>query len=208
MIGFDTSPELELVITFSTPPGRPASSRICATASALSGVAPAGFSTIVQPAATAGPILRVAIAAGKFQGVIRYDGPDRLLHHEQPPLAVRRDLEAAVDAHRLLREPAEELRRVGDLGLRLGDRLAHLERHQQREVVGALDHQLVGAAQDLAALARRVLAPRGLLLVRPPRAPRSASSGVASATSAIVSPVEGSSTAKVRRRPRPPTCRL
>ena len=31
----------------------------------------AGFSTIVQPAATAGPILRVAIAAGKFQGVIR-----------------------------------------------------------------------------------------------------------------------------------------
>ena len=59
------------MITFSTPPGSPASSRICATASALSGVGLAGFSTIVQPAATAGPILRVAIAAGKFQGVIR-----------------------------------------------------------------------------------------------------------------------------------------
>ena len=36
---------------------------------------PAGFSTIVHPAATAGPILRVAIAAGKFQGVIMYAGP-------------------------------------------------------------------------------------------------------------------------------------
>ena len=69
--GFDTALELELVMTFSTPPGSPASSRIPATARALSGVRPAGFSTIVQPAATAGPILRVAIAAGKFQGVIR-----------------------------------------------------------------------------------------------------------------------------------------
>ena len=69
--GSETAPELELVITFSTPSGRPASPRICASASALSGVCLAGFSTIVQPAATAGPILRVAIAAGKFQGVIR-----------------------------------------------------------------------------------------------------------------------------------------
>ena len=71
MIGFDTALELELVSTFRTPFGRPTSSRICATASALSGVALAGLSTIVHPAATAGPILRVAIAAGKFQGVIR-----------------------------------------------------------------------------------------------------------------------------------------
>ena len=69
--GFETALELELVMTFRTPPGSPASSRICATASALSGVALAGFRIIVQPAATAGPILRVAIAAGKFQGVIR-----------------------------------------------------------------------------------------------------------------------------------------
>ena len=37
--------------------------------SAVSGVSLAGFSTTVQPAASAGPILRVAIAAGKFQGV-------------------------------------------------------------------------------------------------------------------------------------------
>ena len=35
----------------------------------------AGFSTTVQPAASAGPILRVAIAAGKFHGVTRTATP-------------------------------------------------------------------------------------------------------------------------------------
>ena len=35
----------------------------------------AGFTTIVQPAAIAGPILRVPIAIGKFQGVIIRLGP-------------------------------------------------------------------------------------------------------------------------------------
>jgi hypothetical protein len=39
-------------------------------ASAVSGVSLAGLSTTVQPAASAGPILRVAIAAGKFHGVM------------------------------------------------------------------------------------------------------------------------------------------
>ncbi len=53
-----------------TPGGRPASSPSCATASAESGVCSAGFSTIVQPAASAGAALRVTIAAGKFQGVM------------------------------------------------------------------------------------------------------------------------------------------
>ena len=40
-----------------------------------SGVSWAGFMTIVQPAATAGPILRVPIAMGKFHGVISRHGP-------------------------------------------------------------------------------------------------------------------------------------
>ena len=40
-----------------------------AISSAVSGVSLAGLSTTVHPAASAGPILRVAIAAGKFQGV-------------------------------------------------------------------------------------------------------------------------------------------
>src|SRR5207253_8073353 len=57
--------------TLTTPGGTPASSNTEAMASAVSGVSLAGLSTTVQPAASAGPILRVAIAAGKFQGVIR-----------------------------------------------------------------------------------------------------------------------------------------
>src|SRR5712672_2104935 len=48
-----------------TPFGTPARS-----AKAENGVAVAGFNTIVQPAAKAGPALRVIIAAGKFHGVI------------------------------------------------------------------------------------------------------------------------------------------
>ena len=36
----------------------------------MSGVCSAGFSTIVQPAASAGAALRVGIAAGKFHGVM------------------------------------------------------------------------------------------------------------------------------------------
>src|SRR3989304_4571279 len=53
-----------------TPGGSPAPSARTATASAESGVCSAGFSTIVQPAASAGADFRVGIAAGKFQGVI------------------------------------------------------------------------------------------------------------------------------------------
>jgi len=37
----------------------------------VSGVSEAGLSTTGQPAASAGPILRVAIAAGKFHGVTK-----------------------------------------------------------------------------------------------------------------------------------------
>ena len=70
MIGFETSLEDFEVTTLSTPAGSPACSRICASASIDSGVCCAGLMTIVQPAAMAGPILRVPIAIGKFQGVI------------------------------------------------------------------------------------------------------------------------------------------
>ena len=65
-----TSLDDDEVSTFSTPAGSPASSRIFASASIDSGVCCAGLTIIVQPAAIAGPILRVPIAAGKFHGVI------------------------------------------------------------------------------------------------------------------------------------------
>ena len=40
-----------------------------------SGVCLAGLMTDVQPAAMAGPILRVPMAMGKFQGVMNRQGP-------------------------------------------------------------------------------------------------------------------------------------
>src|SRR6516164_398540 len=58
-----------------TPFGNPARSASSHRANAENGVAVAGFSTIVQPAAKAGPALRVIIAAGKFQGVIAAHTP-------------------------------------------------------------------------------------------------------------------------------------
>ena len=62
-------------IIFITPFGTPARSMMSTIASAVRGVSLAGFKIIVQPAAIAGPILRVAIAAGKFHGVIRSETP-------------------------------------------------------------------------------------------------------------------------------------
>jgi hypothetical protein len=56
--------------TLTTPSGTPASASSAPSASAVSGVSEAGLRTTVQPAARAGPILRVAMAAGKFHGVM------------------------------------------------------------------------------------------------------------------------------------------
>src|SRR5450830_807946 len=65
----------EPVTTLNTPEGTPARSASAASASAENGVASAGFNTIGQPAASAGPALRVIIAAGKFHGVIAAQTP-------------------------------------------------------------------------------------------------------------------------------------
>ena len=58
-----------------TPSGTPASARIATIASAVSGVSDAGLRMTEHPAASAGPILRVAMAAGKFHGVMRSETP-------------------------------------------------------------------------------------------------------------------------------------
>src|SRR3954463_10763713 len=78
-IGFEViSPPISLappVTQEKTPFGTPARSANSHSASAEKGVAEAGFSTIVQPAASAGPHLRVIIAAGKFHGVMAAQTP-------------------------------------------------------------------------------------------------------------------------------------
>jgi len=57
---------LRAVMILTTPFGIPARSASSARAAAVSGVSPGDFTTTVQPAASAGPIFRVIIAAGKF----------------------------------------------------------------------------------------------------------------------------------------------
>src|SRR5436190_22943651 len=78
-IGFEvSSPPISFeppVTQEKTPFGTPARSASSHNANAENGVAVAGFSTIVQPAAKAGPHLRVIIAAGKFHGVIAAQTP-------------------------------------------------------------------------------------------------------------------------------------
>ena len=75
MIGSDTVRAVLVGMTLTTPAGTPASSSSWAKRRVVSGVSSAGFTTTVQPAASAGAILRVAIASGKFQGVMRKHGP-------------------------------------------------------------------------------------------------------------------------------------
>ncbi len=70
-----TAPDFREGSTLTTPSGTPASASRPPMASAVSGVSEAGLSTTVQPAASAGPILRVAIAAGKFHGVTSTETP-------------------------------------------------------------------------------------------------------------------------------------
>ena len=63
------------VMMLSTPLGMPARSPNSASASAEYGVCPAGLITTVQPAASAGPALRVIMAFGKFHGVMSAQTP-------------------------------------------------------------------------------------------------------------------------------------
>src|SRR5271170_500393 len=63
------------VTKLTTPFGMPALLESSARAFAVNGVSPGDLATTVHPAASAGPILRVIIAAGKFHGVIRPHTP-------------------------------------------------------------------------------------------------------------------------------------
>ena len=132
---------LREVTRLTTPAGTPASSIARRTSAAVSGVSVAGLTTLVQPAASAGPSLRVIIAAGKFHGVIAAVTPTGCLQHEHAVGRVLRRHDLAVDALRLAGEPLEEARGVLDLADRLGERLALLGRHHGADLVGALAHQ-------------------------------------------------------------------
>ena len=63
------------VTTLITPAGMPARCASSAMASAEKGVCGAGLMTMGQPAPSAGPALRVIMAAGKFHGVMAATTP-------------------------------------------------------------------------------------------------------------------------------------
>ncbi|MCY1379963.1 hypothetical protein D9M69_677330 [compost metagenome] len=63
------------VNTWNVPSGPPACSQYLTRSKAVRGDCSAGLRMTVQPAANAGAAFRVAIAAGKFQGVMAYTGP-------------------------------------------------------------------------------------------------------------------------------------
>ena len=67
-----------------TPFGTPARSQISANRMAVSGVNSAGFSTTVQPAASAGAIFQASISSGKFHGMIWPTTPTGLVIRETP----------------------------------------------------------------------------------------------------------------------------
>ena len=76
--GSETADAVADATTLSTPAGSPASSMVCAKYCAVRGVSRAGLRIIVHPAAIAAPALRVAIASGKFHGVMSRHGPTGL----------------------------------------------------------------------------------------------------------------------------------
>ena len=98
----------------------------------------------------------------KVPGRDQQTRPDRLFHRQDATGAVGRHRPTPADPHGLLGEPAEELRGVRHLRPRLGERLAHLERHQQGQLVLTLHHRGEGAAQDLTTVTRRRRCPFGL----------------------------------------------
>src|SRR4051794_38459873 len=73
--GAESADDFDVCTTLTTPAGTPASSSSCVKKIVVSGVRAGGLMTTVQPAASAGAILRVAIANGKFHGVMKKQGP-------------------------------------------------------------------------------------------------------------------------------------
>ena len=143
-----------------TPGGRPARCASSPSASAVSGVSPAGFATTVQPTAIAGATLRVIIAAGKFHGVIAATTPIGCLITTMREFGAEGRIDLAVDALRLLAEELDEGGGVVDLAARLRERLPLFAGHDERDVVAIGDDEVEPAAQDLRALFRQCLRPR------------------------------------------------
>ena len=154
--GSITGPASVTVMQLTTPAGRPASARMSISASIDSGVWRRGL----DHAGAAGGDGRAQLAgAHRHREVPRRDQQARArpagASTRNRESAGRRGLVAAVDPHGLFGEVAEKLCGVSDFAAGLGQRLAHLQRHQQCEVVDALMQQLERAGEDVGAFAWR-----------------------------------------------------
>ena len=116
----------------------------------------------MQPAASAGPTLRVIIAIGKFHGVMQPTTPMGSL---MTTIRLSAACDGIVSPYARLPSSANHSMNDGaidDLAARLGERLALLERHQPGQVVLAGENQLVPAAQNRGALLGGALSPGGI----------------------------------------------
>ena len=107
---------------------------------AESGVLLAGLITPVQPAASAGPSLRVSIAIGKFHGVIAATTPigSRVARMREPGFSRRNDL--AVSALCLLSKPLNKAGGILHFTFRFFQGFALFRGHQLPEPAFILDN--------------------------------------------------------------------
>ncbi len=188
-------PELRDGSTLTTPAGTPASARIAAIASAVSGVSLAGLRITVQPAASAGPILRVAIAAGKFHGVTSTQTPTgwRTTRIRLAPLGAVPTMpepRTASSANQRKNSAAYVTSPLASVSALPFSRLISFARSSARA--------------DISSQARRRCSPRTRGAVAAQAGPASAAASTAAiasaspplATEAITPPVAGSSTSK------------
>ena len=103
----------------------------------VSGVCSAGFSTTVQPTASAGAIFATPITNGKFHGTICPTTPDRLAQRVGMPLARHAQVDrGAVHLGGPARVIAQALRGTEHAAeLRHAERHAVVERLEQRDLV-------------------------------------------------------------------------
>ena len=128
-------------------------------ANAESGVSLAGLQTKAQPAASAGPALRVIMALGKFHGVMAATTPTGCLMTTMRPLGQGDGNGFAIDALGFLGEEFDEGGAIGDFAARFGQGLALLGGHDLGQVFLVLHHQVEPFAQDGGAFLGGLLGP-------------------------------------------------
>ena len=126
-----------MVITLTTPGGTPAASRIATIASAVSGVSPAGLSTIGAAGRERGSDLAGRHRRREVPGRHEDADADGFVRDDDLVRAGRCRRERPVEPDGFLAVPAEELGGIGDLAAGIGQRLAVLARDQRGEFVGA-----------------------------------------------------------------------